>query len=257
MMKRRIRCAGIVLVVAASALAAQEGSASLWEFAAIGQIDAVRDRVERGAPAAIDAQDDLGWTPLMHAAGAGHDAVVRLLIDKGADLRIANKLGETALHLAVRRGRLEVARRLLAAGSDLAARDNEGRTALFKAIEGGHAAVIALLHAAAQARAASESPIRAVTPEGGTTPPTLVQWTDAPYTPVGLEKQIEGSVVLVALVRADGTVGALSVSRSLEPTLDQSALRTVRAWKFEPAQRAGVPVAIVVEVTVEFRLPKA
>lgn len=246
----------VLLVVTGSPIAAQEVSPSLWDMAALGQVDSLRDRLEHGQSTGVNAQDDLGWTPLMHAASTGQDPVVRLLIEKAADIRLRNGLGETALHLAARRGRLDVARRLLAAGADFAARDNEGRTALFKAIEGGHAAVIAMLHAAAQARAASESPVRAVTPEGGTTPPTLVQWTDAPYSPVGLEKKIEGTVVLVALVRADGTVGALSVSRGLETTLDQSALRTVRDWKFEPAKRGGAPVAIVVEVTVEFKLPR-
>ncbi len=48
---------------------------------------------------------------------------------------------------------------------------------------------------------------------------------------------------------SDGTV-----SKNLEESLDRSALRAVRTWKFDPATRAGKPV--VVEINVDFELPE-
>jgi protein TonB len=59
----------------------------------------------------------------------------------------------------------------------------------------------------------------------------------------------------MVLVRRDGSVGAASVSEGLESSLDRSALRTVRRWKFAPAMRGGRTVEVVLEVEVEFRLP--
>ena len=35
-----------------------------------------------------------------------------------------------------------------------------------------------------------------------------------------------------------------------------NALRAVRTWKFDPATRAGKPVVVVVEINVDFELPK-
>ena len=60
----------------------------------------------------------------------------------------------------------------------------------------------------------------------------------------------------MALVRQDGSVGALSVSKSLEESLDRSAVRAVRTWKFDPATRVGKPVVVVVEINVDFELPE-
>jgi TonB family protein len=59
----------------------------------------------------------------------------------------------------------------------------------------------------------------------------------------------------MVLVRRDGSVGAVSVSRGLEASLDESALRTVWEWKFAPAMRHGKTVEVVLEVEVGFRLP--
>jgi ankyrin repeat protein len=55
-------------------------------------------------------------TALMWAAAEHHPAVVRTLIDAGADLRAHTKKGFSALHFAAREGDLEVTRLLLAAG---------------------------------------------------------------------------------------------------------------------------------------------
>jgi TonB family protein len=60
----------------------------------------------------------------------------------------------------------------------------------------------------------------------------------------------------MALVHRDGSIGAVSVSKSLEESLDRSASRTVRTWKFDPATRVGKRVIVVVEINVDFELPE-
>jgi TonB family protein len=158
--------------------------------------------------------------------------------------------------VAAERGRTETARLLLEAGSDFMARDANGRTPLFRAIERGRSEIVRLLHTAALVNSSQQSPTRAFVAEGETVPPVIIQWTDTPYTDYGLKQGIEGTVVLMALVRENGSIGAVSVSKSLEESLDQNAVRAVRTWKFDPATRGGKPVVVVVEINVDFELPE-
>jgi ankyrin repeat protein len=58
----------------------------------------VRLLLDKGG--AIDARDDRGRTPLMIAAGLGHDEVVDLLLGRGADRTLRDKGGQTAADLA-------------------------------------------------------------------------------------------------------------------------------------------------------------
>ena len=44
------------------------------------------------------------------------------------------------------------------------------------------------------------------------------------------------------------------IARSLGLGLDEKALEAVRQWKFEPARKDGQPVAVLVNVEVNFRL---
>jgi TonB family protein len=55
-------------------------------------------------------------------------------------------------------------------------------------------------------------------------------------------------------VRRDGSVGDVRVLRGLGGGLDQRAVEAVRQWRFSPAHKQGVPVDVIVEVAVEFKL---
>ena len=239
-----------------AAPAAQDPNLRLRDWAASGQAEAIRELLSESEQVVVDSTDEAGWTALMHAANAGHDAVVRLLLDAGASVHLKNDAQDTALHLAAQQGRPEAARLLLEAGADFVTRDADGRTPLFLAIERGRAEIIELLHAAALVSSSQWSPARALVLKGETVPPLIIQWASAPYTDYALKQGIEGTVVLMALVRQDGSIGAVSVSKSLEESLDRSALRAVRTWKFDPATRAGKPVVIVVEIDIDFELPE-
>jgi TonB family protein len=91
-------------------------------------------------------------------------------------------------------------------------------------------------------------------PGAGIDPPTLVREVRPSYTDAARRQAIEGDVVLEIVVRSDGSVGNVRVRQSLGGGLEQKAIEAVRQWRFTPAKRKGVPVDVVVEVAVEFKL---
>jgi protein TonB len=91
-------------------------------------------------------------------------------------------------------------------------------------------------------------------PGSGITPPRLLREVKADYTETARQRAITGEVVLEIVVRRDGSVGEVTLLRGLGYGLDDRAAGAVRQWRFSPAQRLGIPVDVVVEVGVEFRL---
>jgi hypothetical protein len=79
--------------------------------------------------AARDADGPVEYTALLAAAGAGQLEAVRLLLDRGADPRLAGSEGGTALMQAAGRGHAGVVRELAARGADLDGRPENGATA--------------------------------------------------------------------------------------------------------------------------------
>jgi ankyrin repeat protein len=59
--------------------------ASIHESCRQGDVNAVRALIATD-PTAVDADDEHGWRPIFHAGLWRHEAVVRLLIEAGADL---------------------------------------------------------------------------------------------------------------------------------------------------------------------------
>ena len=72
--------------------------------------------------------------PLHIVAANGDKDMVRLMLDKGADVNAKTRFGNTPLHLAPDR---EMAEMLLAAGADVNAEAEGGRTPLHKALKSG------------------------------------------------------------------------------------------------------------------------
>src|SRR6266853_5603011 len=64
----------------------------------------------------------------------------------------------------------------------------------------------------------------------------------------------QGDVTLLALIGADGRPRNLTIVRSLGMGLDEKALETVRTWRFDPARKDGRPVAVQMNIIVNFRL---
>ena len=94
-------------------------------------------------------------------------------------------------------------------------------------------------------------------PAGGdVTAPVLVKRVDPRYTSEAMVTKITGVVVLEAVVRADGTIGAVRVVKSLDAKfgLDRAAIEAAKAWVFKPGIRRGQPVDVIVTLILEFRL---
>jgi len=69
-------------------------------------------------------KDKNSWMLLLWVAERGHEAVVRLLLNKGADLEAKNKNNRTLLSLAAENGHEAVVRLLLDKGANLEAKEN-------------------------------------------------------------------------------------------------------------------------------------
>ena len=94
----------------------------------------------------LNSKDSYGRTPLSWAAENGHEAVVKLLLEKGAELETKDKdYGQTPLSYAASRGHEALVKLLLEKGAELKTKSNNGQTPLSYAAENGHEAVVKLL----------------------------------------------------------------------------------------------------------------
>ncbi|MEX2661293.1 MAG: energy transducer TonB [Vicinamibacterales bacterium] len=91
-------------------------------------------------------------------------------------------------------------------------------------------------------------------PGSGITAPELLKEVRPAYTEDARRGGIEGDVVLEIVVRSDGSVGDVKVLQGLGGGLNRTAVDAVRQWRFSPARRHGVPVDVMVEVAVAFKL---
>lgn len=64
------------------------------------------------------------------------------------------------------------------------------------------------------------------------------------YTSEALDRHISGTVVLAAVVLADGGVGEVTVVRSLDREfgLDDQAQMAMKQWRFKPGEKDGSPL---------------
>lgn len=85
-------------------------------------------------------------------------------------------------------------------------------------------------------------------------PPVPLHKPEPPYTKHARKKKVQGTVLLWLAVDEQGNVTEVEVKKSLEKTLDESAIKTCRTWTFKPATRNGVPVSVRVMAEVSFRL---
>ncbi|KAL3588219.1 hypothetical protein FPOAC2_14118 [Fusarium poae] len=101
--------------------------------------------LDKGAE--IEAKDsEYGQTPLSWAAGNGRDAVVKLLLDKGAEVDVKDKGDRTPLSWAARHGHDAVVKLLLDKGVKTEVKDGiYGQTPLSWAARSGRDAVVKLL----------------------------------------------------------------------------------------------------------------
>ena len=73
------------------------------------------------------------------------------------------------------------------------------------------------------------------------------------YPPIAQAAHVQGVVILEAVLNAQGRVESVRVLRSI-PLLDQAAVDAVRQWRYTPTLLNGMPVPVIMTVTVNFTL---
>lgn len=96
-------------------------------------------------------------------------------------------------------------------------------------------------------------PTEPVRPGGKISTPTKLRDVAPIYPPLAQAARVQGVVILEAVIGEDGRVRDARVLQSI-PLLDQAALAAVRRWEYSPTRLNGVPVAVVMTVTVKFAL---
>ena len=84
-------------------------------------------------------------------------------------------------------------------------------------------------------------------------PPTKTRDVRPLYPKLAQDAHASGVVILEALIDTQGQVSCARVLRSI-PLLDQAAVDAVRQWEFTPTLFNGVPVPVMMTVTVNFAL---
>jgi TonB family protein len=89
---------------------------------------------------------------------------------------------------------------------------------------------------------------------GDVVAPVPIYKPEPDYTKEAKAAKLQGTDVLWAVVDGTGTVAKVEMVKALDKGLDESAMQTVRTWKFKPATKNGVPVPVRVIVETSFRL---
>ncbi|HKD86623.1 MAG TPA: energy transducer TonB [Terriglobales bacterium] len=89
---------------------------------------------------------------------------------------------------------------------------------------------------------------------GGVSAPRALDTPDPEYSEEARKAKYQGTCILWLIVDPNGRPRDIKVARALGMGLDEKAIEAVRNWKFEPAMKDGKPVAVQINVEVNFRL---
>jgi len=92
--------------------------------------------------------------------------------------------------------------------------------------------------------------------ESGVVLPTMLTEVRPRYTAEAMQAKIQGEVELELVVRADGTVDGVAVTKSLDAVhgLDDAAVEAAGQWTFKPGTKDGRPADVMVHVNMRFTL---
>jgi protein TonB len=94
----------------------------------------------------------------------------------------------------------------------------------------------------------------------GIVPPVVIPSTRAlpKYPALARRALVQGSVILLVVIEADGRVGEIQVVSSPDPRFgfDLAAIEAVKQWRYRPAMLGRRPVAVQASVIVEFSLSR-
>ena len=125
----------------------------------------------------------------------------------------------------------------------------------------------ALCQAIAQDLDQATGPVRANDPRSsreplfrvgaGVSPPRILEDPEPEYSELARKLGHHGVCVLWLIVGSDGKPRDIRVARSLGMGLDEEAVEAVRKWSFQPALKDGKPVAVQINVEVNYHLDGA
>jgi protein TonB len=90
---------------------------------------------------------------------------------------------------------------------------------------------------------------------GSVREPTRIRAVPPVYPDAAVAARLEGVVILECLISPAGRVGTINVLRGV-PLLEEAAVDAVRQWVYTPTLMDGVPVPVLMTVTVRFDLKK-
>ena len=90
--------------------------------------------------------------------------------------------------------------------------------------------------------------------QDGVKAPVLTKEVKPKYTDAAKARGVQGNVETKAIVLADGTVGDVEVTKSLDPDLDAAAIYAVKQWQFRPGTKDGKAVDVEVQIEMTFTL---
>ena len=71
------------------------------------------------------------------------------------------------------------------------------------------------------------------------------------------DANVSGTVILYAIIHADGAVSGVRVLQRVDPRLDRFAAEAIAQWKFDPATKNGAPVDVEATFQIPFRPQRA
>jgi TonB family protein len=89
---------------------------------------------------------------------------------------------------------------------------------------------------------------------GAVSAPKVVNHVDPEYSEEARRAHVNAAIRLDVVVSVDGTVRDATVTRGAGFGLDEKAIAAVSEWQFEPAMKAGEPVAASTTIEVNLRL---
>ena len=89
---------------------------------------------------------------------------------------------------------------------------------------------------------------------GGLAAPTCPVRPEPTYSDDARKARIQGTVVLDSVIQKDGTINVNGVSRSLGYGLDDAAREALRSWRCNPGKLNGLPVAVQIQIVINFHL---
>jgi protein TonB len=96
-------------------------------------------------------------------------------------------------------------------------------------------------------------PMQAVRVGGQIKEPKKLKNVNPVYPDIAKQARVQGVVILECTISPQGKVTDVKVLRGI-PLLDAAAMEAVKLWVYTPTLLNGVPVPVIMTVTVNFRL---